>query len=116
CNTTRQSWDPVGRQLAAAGIHALALDYRGFGERAGERFDQQAPQGGQRGMEEKGPGDVDAALASLVSQPGVDKIRIGAGGGSCGVNQAVQTARRHAEVQSLVLLAGSTNRDGREFL
>ena len=32
CNTTRTSWEPLGRQLAATGIHALAVDYRGFGE------------------------------------------------------------------------------------
>src|SRR5215212_2863749 len=40
CNTTRQSWDPVGRQLSAAGIHALALDYRGYGDSAGDRHDE----------------------------------------------------------------------------
>ena len=34
CNTTRQSWDPLGPRLAAAGIHALSVDYRGFGESA----------------------------------------------------------------------------------
>ena len=29
CNTTRISWEPLGRQLAAAGIHALAADVAG---------------------------------------------------------------------------------------
>jgi dienelactone hydrolase len=116
CNTTRKSWEPVGRQLSEAGIHALALDYRGFGESAGEPFDRQAPQDRQRMVTEKWPGDVDAALAYLVSQPGVDRTRIGAGGGSCSVNQAVQAARRHPDVKSLVLLAGPANRAGREFL
>src|ERR1700722_19682696 len=29
---TRQSWGPVAAQLAAAGIHTLTLDLRGFGE------------------------------------------------------------------------------------
>jgi predicted alpha/beta hydrolase len=28
----RKSWDSVGAQLAAAGIHTLTLDLRGFGE------------------------------------------------------------------------------------
>src|SRR5580698_10144485 len=37
-------------------------------------------------------------------------------GESCGVNQAVQLARRHAEVKSLVLLSESTDRAGRKFL
>src|SRR5262245_53279876 len=30
CNSNRKAWEPVGRQLSVAGIHALALDYRGF--------------------------------------------------------------------------------------
>ena len=31
-NRTRDSWDGVARQLAAAGINTLTLDMRGFGE------------------------------------------------------------------------------------
>jgi hypothetical protein len=41
---------------------------------------------------------------------------MGAGGASCGVNQAVQLARRHSEVKSLVLLSESTDRAGRQFV
>jgi len=115
CNSNRKAWEPVGRQLSAAGIHALALDYRGYGESGGERFEND-PQKQQQIVAEKWPGDVDAALTYLSQQPGVDKTRIGAGGGSCGVNQAVQAARRHPEVKSLVLLAGPTNQAGRGFL
>lgn len=115
CNSDRKAWEPVGRQLSAAGIHALALDYRGYGESAGERFEND-PEKQQQIVVEKWPGDVDAALAYLSQQPGVDKTRIGAGGGSCGVNQAVQVARRHPQVKSLVLLAGPTDRESREFL
>ena len=51
-----------------------------------------------------------------MSQPGVDKARLGAAGGSCGVTQAVRLATRHPDVKSLVLLAGPTDRAGREFL
>jgi pimeloyl-ACP methyl ester carboxylesterase len=116
CNTDRTSWEPLGPQLSAAGIHALALDYRGYGESAGERFDKLTPQERQKIVTERWPGDVDAALAYLVSQPGVDKARLGAAGGSCGVTQAVRLAARHPDVKSLVLLAGPTDRDGREFL
>ena len=116
CNTTRQSWDPVGRQLSAAGIHALALDYRGFGDSPGDRFNVlEAPQR-QTLVADTWPGDIDAALAYLQSQPGVDKTRVGTGGGSCGVQQAVQLARRHPQVRSLVLLAGGTDRAGLAFL
>ena len=42
---------------------------------------------------------------------------IGVGGASCGVNNSVQTARRHpVEVKSLVILSGGTNLTGRQFL
>jgi dienelactone hydrolase len=112
CNTTRKSWEPLAPQLAAAGIHALSIDYRGFGESGGGRYDQLAPQDAQKVVNEKWPGDIDAAYAFLLAQQGVDKTRIGAGGGSCGVMQAVQVARRHSEVRSLVLLAGPVNGDG----
>jgi hypothetical protein len=42
---------------------------------------------------------------------------IGVGGASCGVNNFVQTERRHPfEVKSLVMLSGGTNLTGRQFL
>jgi dienelactone hydrolase len=116
CNTTRGSWEPLGRQLSAAGIHALAYDYRGFGESAGPRFDTQTPADRLKMVTGQWPGDADAALAYLLSQSGVDKTRVGVAGGSCGVNQALQTARRHPAVRSLVLLAGPADRAGRDLL
>jgi dienelactone hydrolase len=115
CNSNRKAWEPLARQLGAAGIHALALDYRGFGESKGEWFENDF-QKQQQVVNEKWPGDIDAALAFLRAQAGVDKSRIGAAGGSCGVNQAVQVAVRHREVRSLVLLAGGTNPQGLDFL
>src|SRR5262245_61161844 len=115
CNSNRRAWEPLAGQLAAAGIHALALDYRGFGESKGE-WSEKDFQKQQQVVNEKWPGDIDAALAFLRAQSGVDKSRIGAAGGSCGVNQAVQVAVRHREVRSLVLLAGGTNPQGLDFL
>src|SRR5688500_18503152 len=38
CNTDRKSWEPLEPHLAAAVIHAVALDYRGYGESGGDRF------------------------------------------------------------------------------
>ena len=116
CNTTRKSWEPLGPQLAAAGIHALSVDYRGFGESGGDRADALAPQDAQRIVTEKWPGDIDAAYDFLISQPGVDRTRVGAAGGSCGVTQAVNLARRHPDVRSLALLAGPIDPDGLAFL
>jgi pimeloyl-ACP methyl ester carboxylesterase len=116
CNTTRKSWELLAPQLAAAGIHALAIDYRGFGESGGDRFDQMAPQQAQQMINDKWPGDIDAAYAFLLAQQGVDKARIGTAGGSCGVIQAVHLARRHHEIRSLVLLAGPADPEGLEFI
>jgi dienelactone hydrolase len=116
CNTTRRSWDPLAPKLAAAGIHALSVDYRGFGESGGPRADELAPQEAQRITAEKWPGDIDAAFNFLLAQPGVDKTRVGAAGGSCGVSQAVAVARRHPAVRSLALLAGPLNPAGIEFV
>lgn len=116
CNTTRKSWEPLGPQLAAAGIHALSVDYRGFGESGGDRADALAPQDAQRVVTEKWPGDIDAAYEFLLAQPGVDRTRVGAAGASCGVTQALNLARRHPEVRSLALLAGPIDPDGLAFL
>jgi dienelactone hydrolase len=115
CITTRASWEPVARQLSAAGIHALTIDNRGFGESGGPRFEGASPDV-IRQLYERWPGDFDAAFAWLTNQPGVDKARIGAGGGSCGVDNAVKLASRHRNVRSLVLLAGSTDTVGIKYL
>ena len=116
CNTTRKSWEPLAPQLAAAGIHALAVDYRGFGESGGDRADALAPPDAQRLVNEKWPGDIDAAYEFLIGQPGVDRTRVGDAGGSCGVSHAVKLARRHPDVRSLALLAGALDPEGIAFI
>lgn len=116
CNQQRKNWDELAAQLAGAGINVLTVDYRGFGESGGPRFNDLAPQDRQQMVRDKWPGDMEKAFEYLVSQPGVKRDVIGAGGASCGVNQSIQLARRHPEVKSLVLLSGNTDRDGREFL
>jgi dienelactone hydrolase len=115
CNRQRTSWDGLGQRLASAGFHVLALDLRGFGESGGDRF-AQLPPGTQAKVQALWPGDIDVAFRHLVSQPGVRRDAIGVAGASCGVNNAVQAARRHPEVKSLVLLSGHTNLEGRRFL
>jgi len=104
-NRTRDSWDAVARQLAAAGINTLTLDRRGFGESGGKRLTDARD-------------DIDTAFQYLVSQPGVKRDVIGVGGaGWLGVDRSVEVARQHsAEVKSLVLLSGETLRDGLEFM
>ena len=114
CNSDRSSWNELAAAAAARGFHVIALDYRGYGESRGTRSDD--PQQQQWIADREWPGDVDAAYAWLTSQPGVDKTRLGAAGASCGVNQAVQLARRHPEVRTVVLLSGAFTAKDREFV
>lgn len=116
CNSERKAWATLGPRLAAKGMHAIALDYRGYGQSGGKRYTEWSPEERTRMTTTTWPSDIDAALAYLVSRPGVDGKRLAAAGGSCGVNQAVQLARRHAEVKTLVLLAGGTYTSGQEYL
>jgi dienelactone hydrolase len=114
CNSDRSAWAGLAEELASGGIHSLALDYRGYGDSGGEQVEGDAR---QRMRTEVWPRDVDAAFEVLRSQPGVDRARIGAAGGSCGVDQAVTLARRHpGEVTALVLLAGGVGDDDTTFL
>jgi len=110
-NRTRKEWDMVARQLAAAGINTLTVDVRGHGETGGQESHGEA-------RKKQWPLDLDAAFQYLISQPGVKRDVIGIGGaGVIGVENSVETARRHsAEVKSLVLLSGETLREGLDFL
>ena len=110
-NRTRKEWDMVARQLAAAGINTLTVDVRGHGETGGQESHGEA-------RKKQWPLDLDAAFQYLISQPGVKGDVIGiAGAGVIGVENSVETARRHSyQVKSLVLLSGETSRDGLQFL
>jgi dienelactone hydrolase len=115
-NRTRQAWNELAQQLAAAGINTLTLDMRGFGE-SGSPYTKltDVEKGRVRGM---WPADVETAWQYLVSQPHVKRDAIGVGGaGWFGVLPSVELARQHAaEVKSLVLLSGETLQDGLQFL
>src|SRR2546423_12484763 len=110
-NRTRKEWDMIARQLAAAGINTLTVDVRGHGETGGQESHGEA-------RKKQWPLDLDAAFQYLLSQPGVRRDVIGIGGaGVIGVENSVETARRHSDqVKSLVLLSGETSRDGLQFL
>src|SRR5580704_7586458 len=92
CNRQRKVWDDLAGRLAASGISVITLDFRGFGDSGGTPIDKLTPEQAGRNQAEVWPGDVDLALHYLESQPGVSRETIGAGGASCGVNQAVQLA------------------------
>lgn len=116
CDDRRTVWDPLGPRLAAAGITALAVDYRGFGESSGPRYDTLSREQQGAVARDAWPGDFDAALAFLSRQSGVDPARVGAAGGSCGVNNAIHLARRHDNVKAIALLAGPADREARAFI
>ncbi|SRR5713101_6899447 len=115
CNRDRTSWDGLATQMAAAGIHVVTLDYRGYGESGGERFLSLPPE--KAAAEQlKWPGDIDLAYQYLLGQAGVDKARMGAGGASCGVTNSIHLAHRHPEVKSLVLLSGPVDDESLQFV
>lgn len=115
CDQDRKIWGALPEKMSARGIHVLAVDNRGYGESGGVPHDKLTPQEGQKIVTEKWPGDFDKAFEFLVKRPAV-KGAMGAGGASCGVNNAIKLARRHPEVKALMLLSGPTDRDGRLFL
>jgi dienelactone hydrolase len=115
CNRDRSVWSGLAESLAREGFHVLTLDFRGYGDSGGKRHVTLTDQERDQVVTEVWPGDVDAAYAYLRAQPGVQSVS-GAGGASCGVNQSIQLSRRHPEVQSLVLLSGTTDRAGRQHL
>ena len=116
-NRTRKSWDEVAAQLAAAGIHTLTLDLRGYGESGGTPHEKLTPKERAEARERR-PDDIDTAWQYLTTQPGVNKDAIGLGGaGALGVDNSTEAARRHSsEVKSLALLSGYTSLRGRQFI
>jgi dienelactone hydrolase len=116
-NRTRKSWEDVAEQLAAAGVHTLAVDMRGHGETGGN-YDNWSGPNWKETRKQWWPRDLDTTFQYLVSQPGVTRDVIGVGGaGLLGVDNSVETARRHPDqVKSLALLSGETLRDGLQFL
>jgi dienelactone hydrolase len=110
CNADRRIYDQLAQMLNTAGYNVFAFDFRGFGgSKAGEYADFSAA---RQKVIERMPGDIDAALTFLTSQPTVNSRALGVVGGSCGVNQAVQASRRHPEIRTIVLLSGGTDAEG----
>ena len=105
CNMDRKSWQSLATSLADKGIHVLSFDYRGYGESpgSGSLYDHIAA-------------DVDSALKKLISQPGVDKTRIAAGGASCGVSNSLKLAIRNDKIKALFLLTGPIPKEGINYI
>jgi len=101
---SRDDWQNVGHRLADAGIHALAVDFRGHGA---------SSSGGGPGELARLVLDVRAARAFLIGRP--DAVRanaIGIAGASLGANIAVLEAGGDASIRSLALLSPSLDYRG----
>ena len=105
CDMLRGAWTSMAAALGERGVHTLAIDYRGMGDNKAVPNDYS-----------KRASDADAVLAALAAMPGVDANRIAAGGASCGVDQAVQLARRSGRIKALILLSGVTSESGIAYL
>jgi dienelactone hydrolase len=114
----RESWENLATQLMREGFHVLTFNYRGIGGSGGERLPhnlslEQAIEYWQT----KWTGDIDVALKTLLSRPGVNKQRIGVGGASCGVTMSLLTARKYPQlVRTTILLAGPYSPKEKEFI
>jgi alpha-beta hydrolase superfamily lysophospholipase len=101
---SRDDWQNVGHRLADAGVHALAVDFRGHGA---------SSSGGGPGELARLVLDVRAARAFLTGRP--DAVRanaIGIAGASLGANIAVLASGGDASIRSLALLSPSLDYRG----
>jgi dienelactone hydrolase len=98
---SRDDWQAVATRLADAGIHALAIDFRGHGASSPDVADDGGEPGAARQIL-----DVQAARAFLVSRP--DLVRtsaIGIAGASLGANVGLAEASSDAAIKSIALLS-----------
>jgi dienelactone hydrolase len=116
CNRQRKVWDDLAARMTAAGMNVMTVDLRGYGDSQGTPIDKLTPAEINVVFNEKMPLDVETAYKFLVAQSTVSPGVLVVGGASCGVNQSVHLAMKHAEIKALVLLSESTDVDGRNFL
>ena len=117
CNRNRHAWDDLAADLAGAGMHVLAFDYRGFGETKGTlpppppapKADARTKFGPTVSANWVGNKDVELAYVYLHSLPGVDAKRVAVGGASCGEGFAADLSIRHPEITALFLLSGQVS-------
>ncbi|WP_019027639.1 alpha/beta hydrolase family protein [Colwellia piezophila] len=103
CNYNRSMYNNIGEQLAEHGIHALSLDFRGFGESISNKFNVETfgklPQAERRKawtkMSAHWPTDVQLAFDYLKEKAG-KKSNIGIIGASCGGSQAITLAEKES--------------------
>ncbi len=116
CNYNRTMYDNIGEQLAQQSIHALSLDFRGFGESISSDFNvsniRKLPQEERRNawsnMSSHWPEDVQVAFDYLKEKVG-ENGKVGIIGASCGGSQAITLAEK--ESISAISFFSSSQRD-----
>ncbi|NQY38456.1 MAG: dienelactone hydrolase family protein [Alteromonadaceae bacterium] len=119
CNFNRTMHDDIGKELSSLGIHALSLDFRGFGESISEEFDRkklsELPRNERRqafgDIREYWPEDVQLAYDFLRNRVG-DTGLIGVVGASCGGRQAKIVAENNPIDAISFFSSAMTNGDG----
>jgi pimeloyl-ACP methyl ester carboxylesterase len=98
---SRADWQSFGQRLADAGIHALAVDFRGHGESAaGPPGPDGRPEASRLVL------DVRAARAALAAAGDLVRLSaVGIAGASVGANVAVLAAAGDPGIRSLALLS-----------
>lgn len=94
----RHDWEPVAAELAASGIAALTVDFRGHGESGVAPSDAAA---GFAALSE----DVSAAKRYLESRPDVIRDRIAIAGASLGADVALVAASSDPGIHAVALLS-----------
>jgi predicted alpha/beta hydrolase len=113
----RGAWDGLATRLAQSGFHVLTWNYRGVEGSEGEPFRGGAMQEVLEYWRTRWSADAETALNYLMSQTGVNKEVIGAGGASCGVYMSLLLAQRHPEqVKTLLLLSGPIDGETKAFV
>ncbi|KGJ86849.1 alpha/beta hydrolase [Colwellia psychrerythraea] len=101
CNYNRTMYNNIGEQLAQRGIHALSIDFRGFGESVNNIFNvknlRKLPKEERNkawsNMSSHWPDDVQLAFDYLTEKVG-DQGKVGIIGASCGGSQAITLAEK----------------------
>jgi dienelactone hydrolase len=116
CNYNRSMYNAIGEKLALQGIHALSIDFRGFGESINETYNvdkirklpKEQRSDAWSSMSSHWPNDVKTAYNFLQEKVGKESS-IGIIGASCGGSQAITLAEK--ENISAISFFSSSQRD-----
>lgn len=122
CNFNQTMYQHVGKKLAKQNVHALSLDFRGFGKSITDeisinslaKLPREEQMKGWRSIRAFWPKDVQIAYDFLRNKVGA-KGNIGIIGASCGGGQAEILAQNNA-VKVLAFFSSSIVRDGDESI